>query len=302
MRALVVGGNGFVGLPLVNALLKKGYTVDVLDIKGNNLPIHGHLIYTKGSFQDERKVGIATRDVDIIYHLGLAWPDDEKDFLSQNIDGTLNLLKAADKRGIKHFLFASSAAVYGKIQYTPIDEKHPCIPTKKYVRPNYSLCKYLTEELCRGFGSSFPVTAFRIGWVFGGAGANVKWPGQEYFEKIVENKEITVIKNTGFDWVHADDVANAFISATLNKKAYNEVFNLSSGFIAEEELARYIKKKMKSKVKIKLKNNGNALNMAAAKARSVLRWNPKSRKKELLEFVNKKIAEAVPKTYFIQPV
>ena len=49
-----------------------------------------------------------------------------------NITGTINILNAAVKAGIKNIVFSSSAAVYGEPEYLPIDEKHPKNPENYY--------------------------------------------------------------------------------------------------------------------------------------------------------------------------
>jgi UDP-glucose 4-epimerase len=53
-------------------------------------------------------------------------------YARHNITGSLNLIHAALGAGIPHFVFSSSAAVYGEPQYVPMDERHPCRPENFY--------------------------------------------------------------------------------------------------------------------------------------------------------------------------
>ncbi len=60
-----------------------------------------------------------------------------------NINGSLNLIHAAIKYGIRFFLFSSSAAVYGEPAYLPIDEKHPTRPENYYGYTKLAIEQYL---------------------------------------------------------------------------------------------------------------------------------------------------------------
>ena len=60
-----------------------------------------------------------------------------------NITGSLNLLNAAAQHGIRHFVFSSSAAVYGDPEYLPMDEKHPTRPVNYYGYTKLAIEEYL---------------------------------------------------------------------------------------------------------------------------------------------------------------
>lgn len=55
-------------------------------------------------------------------------------YYRNNVIGTLNLLEAMAKHGVKYFIFSSSTAVYGIPGYSPIDEAHPTVPINPYGR------------------------------------------------------------------------------------------------------------------------------------------------------------------------
>ena len=116
MNVLVTGGSGYIGSHLVGALRQAGHVVRVLDLQPAS---DQHLAdpgcdFIQGSIADVSLVAQAVRDVEVIYHL--AWgfyPENEQREMQENLFGTLNLLEAALTAGVRHFLFASTAVVYG---------------------------------------------------------------------------------------------------------------------------------------------------------------------------------------------
>ncbi|MEM0357410.1 MAG: NAD-dependent epimerase/dehydratase family protein [Candidatus Bathyarchaeia archaeon] len=160
---------------------------------------------------DRKIVRQAVKGVDVVYHLALNWDGATwrhevplADLFDVNIRGTLNLLEEAKSGGVKHFLFASSTAVYGDGNVEVVDEESVCKPElfKGDPGPAYAIMKLATERLCLLYSSEYglPVTALRIGYVF-------EPPGEGE--------------------IHVKDVVQAFILATLNSKAYGQVFNVA---------------------------------------------------------------------------
>ncbi|HEY5674920.1 MAG TPA: NAD-dependent epimerase/dehydratase family protein [Malonomonas sp.] len=142
MKILVTGGGGFIGSHLVDLLLSDGHFVRVLDnfSTGNrcNLQLeHDRLEVQQGDVRDPDTVARATTAIDAIVHLAAvasvqASVDDPVGTHQVNLIGTLNLLEAARKQGIKRFVFASSAAVYGDTQVLPVSESTPLAPLTPY--------------------------------------------------------------------------------------------------------------------------------------------------------------------------
>ena len=142
-EALVTGGAGFIGSHLVERLLSLGAAVTVLDDlshgRADNLPASVRLVV--GSVEDRTALEDHVADKDLIFHLAaeattkesaMGWNDPFHD-IGVNAVGTLNVLDAirhVNRRA--HVVVTSSAAVYGQIQYTPIDENHPTAPVSPY--------------------------------------------------------------------------------------------------------------------------------------------------------------------------
>jgi UDP-glucose 4-epimerase len=141
VKVLVVGGAGYIGSHVVKALLREGAEVTVFDnlstgLRGNIRPgaafRHGDILDARAL--DEACAGNA---FDGVIHLAALKAAGEsmtapERYSLQNITGTLNLLNAVAKHGIKHFVFSSTAAVYGDPHYLPMDEKHPTVPVNYY--------------------------------------------------------------------------------------------------------------------------------------------------------------------------
>jgi len=136
---LVVGGAGYIGSHVVKALRDAGRKPVVFDnlstgLRENLFPeipfIHGDLLIPE-------QVRDAMRGIRSVIHLaalkaaGDSMLEPER-YALHNLNGTVNLLHAAGTAGVRHFVFSSSAAVYGEPQYLPLDENHPTEPANFY--------------------------------------------------------------------------------------------------------------------------------------------------------------------------
>src|SRR5439155_9706619 len=139
-RTLVVGGCGFLGSHVVDALGSKGHEVRVLDLQ----PIPSELRvawkgvdFQKGDMLDARAVAHAVEDCDFVFHYATttipktSMADPELD--NQNLVATLRLIKAcAAARGKKIVFPSSGGTVYGKPDRVPIPEEAPPRPGSPY--------------------------------------------------------------------------------------------------------------------------------------------------------------------------
>lgn len=139
MTVLVLGGCGFIGSHVVDALLAAGEVVRVFDRQPEpfRAPLAG-VEYRFGQFSDLVAVGGALAGADRVIHListtfpGTADRDPRAD-VQDNVVGTLALLEAMAERGITRILFLSSGGtVYGIPQQVPIPETHCLVPINSY--------------------------------------------------------------------------------------------------------------------------------------------------------------------------
>jgi len=303
-KVLVTGGSGFIGSRLVQALLHKGYSVKVLDIqkgllkdeRSPNLELVGIGGNDKhGGICDKAVVNKAVSDVDVVYHLAINWNGHSwrhqlplADLFDANIRGTLNLLEAAKTRGVKHFLYASSCAVYGEPETHMLDEESVCKPETWNGDPGsaYGILKLTAEKLCLMYNHHYrlPATAFRIEVVYDDN--ETLFINKENLDTVTTHKTIDIAKDEGFGTIHVDEVVDAFLTATLKKKAYGQVFNLSNPatYLTYGELYRILKELTGSKAEIKSTKPpariGSALE-SVEKIQKLLGWKPRKTKENL---------------------
>ena len=134
MTVLVTGGAGYIGSHMVHALVDAGESVVVLDNLSTGfrflLPRIVPLI--AGSTGDRELAARILRqhDVDAIMHFAasIVVPDSVRDplgYYRNNTLNTCNLLDVAIANGVKHFIFSSTAAVYGNAERVPVREDDP---------------------------------------------------------------------------------------------------------------------------------------------------------------------------------
>lgn len=139
---LVTGGGGFIGSHMVRYLLQLKDKVRVLDnfLTGNrnNLAeVAEQIDLVDGDLRDEATVMSATKGIDYVIHLA-ALPSVPRSVQNPvlttdiNVNGTVNLLQAAVKNGVKRVVFASSSSVYGDSPIFPRHESQPPQPLSPY--------------------------------------------------------------------------------------------------------------------------------------------------------------------------
>ncbi len=143
--ALVTGGAGFIGSHLVDELLRRGFSVRVLDnLSSGFLENIQHNIgkerfeFIRGDLKKFEDTISAVKDVEIVFHLA-ANPEvrvsatEPVIHFRENVVTTFNLLEACRKvGGVKKILFASSSTVYGDARVFPTPENHELRPISVY--------------------------------------------------------------------------------------------------------------------------------------------------------------------------
>jgi UDP-glucose 4-epimerase len=144
MKVLVTGGAGFLGSHLVDALVRAGDQVVILDNlrRGSAANIQHHLCggdirFIEGDIRDYPAVLGSMSGVEMTYHLAAqanvmgAIEDFDYSF-ETNVAGTYNVLKAAASAGVRRLVFASSREVYGEPQSLPVPEGAPLSAKNPY--------------------------------------------------------------------------------------------------------------------------------------------------------------------------
>ncbi|MFA6217325.1 MAG: SDR family oxidoreductase [Candidatus Omnitrophota bacterium] len=159
---LVTGGAGYVGAVLVPKLLKKGYSVSVLDlyIYGDDVldSVKGHpqLKQVKGDIRDKDLLKRELVNIDAVIHLACISNDPSYELdpalgKSINYDAFVTLVDLSKKAGVKRFIYASSSSVYGIKEEDNVTEDLPLQPLTDYSKYK-ALCEdYLLKERTKGF-------------------------------------------------------------------------------------------------------------------------------------------------------
>jgi nucleoside-diphosphate-sugar epimerase len=226
MKFLITGGAGFLGINLVRYLHQRGHEMVSLDIADFDYPdMKDKIKIIKGDIRDKATVEEANKDIDIVVHTAAALPlYRPEDIYSTDIEGTRNLLEAAEKHEVKRFIHISSTAVYG------IPDHHPLYEDDKLdgVGP-YGKAKIQAEEEClkyRAKGMCVPVIrpkSFvgpeRLGvfdllydWAKDGKGFPMIGKG-----------------NNRYQLLDVEDLCEAiYLCATLGKEKVNDTFNIGA--------------------------------------------------------------------------
>jgi UDP-glucose 4-epimerase len=152
-RALVVGGNGFIGAHLVQTLVNSGWAVTVLhkyeQPRYSKMPAAVHFL--RGDLTQESLLAEAVAGQDVVFHLlwtttaihEVANRDPAAD-VQANLVPTIHLMEACRAAGVGRLLFTSSGGtVYGRTQTAPIPEQHPNNPITAYGVSKLAVEKYL---------------------------------------------------------------------------------------------------------------------------------------------------------------
>lgn len=241
-RVLVTGGAGFIGSHLVDRLTSYGYRLTIMD----NLSVgklgniegqlsDGRVRFVKGDIRDVELVRSCVQDADVVVHLAavISVPfsfENPSLTFDINVNGTLNLLNACARAGVKRFVFVSSCAVYGDPRYLPVDEIHPTSPLSPY-----ATSKLEGEEGCVNLLEQYglSIAILRLFNVYGPRQGLNAYSGviTRFLDQARRHTPLVIFGDGSQtrDFVHVWDVAEAILKALETTSAEGEVFNIGFG-------------------------------------------------------------------------
>ncbi len=235
-RALITGGAGFIGNHIARLLLEKGWEVTCYDDlsvgKKEYIPDGAELIV--GDIRDENKLTDVMNGCRHVYHLAARVSirkavDTFVDDAEVNTLGTLTTFRAAKNAGVGRFLYASSMAVYGTVEYSPQDESHPINPTSPY-----GIAKYASERYLLSMGTQWGIEPVicRFFNTYGPRQTPSPYVGviTIFCNKLFagENPVIFGDGEQVRDFIHVGDIARGSVMA-LDKAPAGSVINLGTG-------------------------------------------------------------------------
>lgn len=239
MTVLVTGGAGFIGSHLAERLAADGRRVRVLDdlSTGSRANLVEGVEAVTGDVRDPATVLDALRDADVVYHLAALRSvtrsvHDPVHANDVNVGGTLTVLEAARRAGVRRVVYASSSSVYGDTAVLPKHEGLPTVPVSPY-----GVSKLAGEAYCRAFEHVYGLetVSLRFFNVFGPR----QNPESEYAAVIprfmagMMAGEQPVVFDDGrqtreFTFV-ADVVSGCILAATAGQDAVGEAINVAGG-------------------------------------------------------------------------
>jgi NAD dependent epimerase/dehydratase len=257
---LVTGADGFIGSHLTELLFQTGCKVRALSQYNSfnnwgwleSVPCKNQIEIVNGDIRDPFFCKEITKDIDIVFHLAalIAIPYSyvaPASYVETNINGTVNMCKAALENGVKHFIHTSTSEVYGTAQYVPIDEKHPLQPQSPY-----SASKIGADAMAMSFYDAFelPVTIARPFNTYGPRqSARAVIP--TIIGQIAAGKKQIKLGDVSptRDFNYVKDTCRGFVALAESDKTVGEVVNIGSNYeISVGDTLNLIKQLMNSDV------------------------------------------------------
>ena len=240
-KSVITGGAGFIGSNLTDHLVKLGHKVIVLDnfISGKKSNLSHHkkkdVKIIRIDISKVNNLDKYFKGADYVFHLAalaqiIPSIKNPKKYFKNNVIGTIKVVEAAKRVKIKKFIYAASSSCYGNPKKFPTSESD-----KIELRNPYAVTKFIGEEIIMKYASMFkmPNISFRFFNVYG---PRLDISGQysavmgNFLNQKKNNKPLTIVgdgKQTR-DFIHVDDLANAFIKI-IKSKCANKIYNLGSG-------------------------------------------------------------------------
>jgi nucleoside-diphosphate-sugar epimerase len=240
-KVLVTGGAGFIGSHLVRALTTRGDDVRVLDdlssgSRANLADVAGQVELIEGSILDERALDHAVEGADVIFHEA-AIPSVPRSIAAPvathlaNATGTLMVLEAARRRGVRRLVYAGSSSAYGETPTLPKVETMPTAPLSPY-----AVSKLAGEQYCQVYHRAYGLETVVLRYF------NVFGPRQDpasqyaaviprFITAMLAGQPPTIFGDgtQSRDFCYIDNVVEANLRAADAVEAAGKVFNVACG-------------------------------------------------------------------------
>jgi UDP-glucose 4-epimerase len=234
-RALVVGGAGFVGSWLVEALLEESIETIVLDRMSTHSrePAAGADVIVEDALQADLSALLDDREIDVLFHLAgtasvppsLARPIDD---LERNAGTTLAVLEGARHARRSPLVgFISSAAVYGEGRQMPMTEDHPLEPVSPY-----GISKLAAETYVRLYAQLYGLPTFSVRPFSLYGPRQRKLVVYDLLCRAADGEDPLVVlgaPEVSRDFVYVADCARALLVLARRAPALGEAYNVASG-------------------------------------------------------------------------
>tara|TARA_B110000444_G_C18845788_1_gene601906 strand:- start:1559 stop:2467 length:909 start_codon:yes stop_codon:yes gene_type:complete len=240
-KVIVTGGAGFIGSHLVDKLIEQGKEVHIFDDMSmgskDNINPKAHFHKIDISTMGPRTLAKFMVGVDTVFHVASrtrVQPSIKNPSLYHrvNVTGTLNMLVASVKVGVKRFVYSASSSAYGESDIMPLVESMPTNPMSPY-----GLSKLMGEEYCKLFTTQYGLETVNLRY-FNVYGERQNIDGGYclvmgiFAKQRLAGEHLTIVGDgeQRRDFTYVGDVVNANIAAaTSDKVGSGEVINVGNG-------------------------------------------------------------------------
>ena len=251
MKVLVTGGTGFTGKALVLRLLAMGHEVVALDAKEGHktreLREQGAEVVI-GSVTDRAAVARAMRGAEVVHHLAAAFRElnvPERHYYEVNVEGTKNVLEAAQAAGVRKLVYCSTCGVHGDVEHPPATEDAPIQPADYYQKTKYLAEPLVLEQVERGMDAAI----LRPAAIYG--------PGDPerftlIFKRVAKGRfPMFGSGRTYYHPLYIDNLVDAFVLAMGNGKGRGQAYLIADDrYLEIEDLVRRVAKALGVEVEI----------------------------------------------------
>jgi len=253
MKILVVGGAGYIGSHMVKWLLSAKHDVTTFDnlSKGyRDAVVGGKFIEGDLANCEQLEQLFRSTAFDAVMHFAsfIEVAESVREpsrYYQNNFTNTGHLLDAMVAHGVNHFIFSSTAAIFGEPQYTPIDEAHPRMPINPYGKS-----KLMVEQMLEDYDQAYGLHSVALRY-FNAAGADPDGrlgerhnpethliplvlqaaSGRREMISLFGNDYDTPDGSCVRDYIHVQDLCSAHMLAleTLINTNKSDRFNLGNG-------------------------------------------------------------------------
>jgi len=247
MRALVIGGNGFIGSHLVDGLVERGWNVVVFDLYERRYdPMPPQVHFIRGDLSQSYLVREALSGVDIVFHL--AWAtiheisnQDPAADIDTNLIPSVHLIEACRQAGVRRVVFISSGGtVYGPTQELPIAETHPQNPVTAYGITKLAVEKYL-QMFKHLYGLDYVILRPSVPY-----GPRQNPLGRQgaiavFLYRVARGLPVTIWGDgsTTRDYFYISDLVEAFVAVAERELGQHHIFNI--GGVEETSLIQLLR-------------------------------------------------------------
>lgn len=235
LTAVVTGGAGFVGANLVRRLLREGMATHIFDRTATSLwrleEVKQSVAVHYGDIgnYDWAKTELAGIKPDVIVHCaqygGYPFQKDVTEVFRVNTLAAINFLRAAEEIGFKRFVHTGSSSEYGA-KTTPMSEGDMLEPNSAYAASKAAATLYAAH---RGREGKLPIITLRLFSIYG--------PWEEptrlmptAIMKALRGEDISLVApGVARDFVHVDDVCDAYMAVIAAPEAHGEIVNVCTG-------------------------------------------------------------------------